>query len=210
MSLPPFTLKTAPFADVNGKSRRGLEMALVAACLALLSPVPNPIPSSAYPFSCITDLTSAKSTLTRPGRRIMSEIPLTPCRKTSSATENASDKGVFFGTVSNSLSFDTTISVSTASLRLSRPRFPCDILLRPSNINGFVTTPTVRQPSSFATEAITGAAPVPVPPPIPAVINTRSPPARDFAISDLDSSAACFPTAGSPPAPRPRHVSSPS
>jgi hypothetical protein len=42
----------------------------------------------------------------------------------------------------------------------------------PSKWNGLVTTPTVRMPSSLAARAITGAAPVPVPPPMPAVTNT--------------------------------------
>ena len=39
----------------------------------------------------------------------------------------------------------------------------------PSKWNGLVTTPTVRMPRSRAVLAITGAAPVPVPPPMPAV-----------------------------------------
>ena len=43
--------------------------------------------------------------------------------------------------------------------------------LLPSNWNGLVTTPTVKIPCSLAALAITGAAPVPVPPPIPAAIN---------------------------------------
>ena len=43
---------------------------------------------------------------------------------------------------------------------------------RPSNRKGLVTMPTVRQPHCFASSAITGAAPEPVPPPIPAVTNT--------------------------------------
>ena len=42
----------------------------------------------------------------------------------------------------------------------------------PSKWNGLVTTPTVRMPCSRAARAITGAAPVPVPPPMPAVMNT--------------------------------------
>ena len=56
---------------------------------------------------------------------------------------------------------------------------------------------------SFATPATTGAAPVPVPPPIPAVINTISAPFRDSVISFFDSSAAFSPTVGFAPAPRP-------
>ena len=49
-------------------------------------------------------------------------------------------------------------------------------------------------PCSLATSATTGAAPVPVPPPIPAVIKTRSDPSKAAAISSRDSSAASRPT----------------
>ena len=43
---------------------------------------------------------------------------------------------------------------------------------RHSNLNGVVTMPTVSLPMSLAMRAMMGAAPVPVPPPIPAVTNT--------------------------------------
>ena len=46
----------------------------------------------------------------------------------------------------------------------------------PSKPNGLVTMPTVSAPSSRAMRATTGAAPVPVPPPSPAVMNTMSEP----------------------------------
>ena len=46
----------------------------------------------------------------------------------------------------------------------------------PSKPNGLVTTPTVSAPQSRAICAMTGAAPVPVPPPMPAVTNTMSAP----------------------------------
>ena len=49
---------------------------------------------------------------------------------------------------------------------------------RPSNGNGLVTTATVRMPISLASCATTGAAPVPVPPPMPAVMNTMSAPSQ--------------------------------
>ena len=73
----------------------------------------------------------------------------------------------------------------------------------PSKLKGVVTIPTVRQPNSFAIEATTGALPVPVPPPIPAVINTISAPVNEFLIVSRSSSAALHPTSGLPPAPRP-------
>ncbi len=46
----------------------------------------------------------------------------------------------------------------------------------PSKAKGLVTTATVRMPSSRAISATTGAAPVPVPPPMPAVMNSMSAP----------------------------------
>jgi hypothetical protein len=45
-------------------------------------------------------------------------------------------------------------------------------------MNGLVTTPTVSAPTSRATRASTGAPPVPVPPPIPAVMKIMSEPSR--------------------------------
>jgi len=55
--------------------------------------------------------------------------------------------------------------------------------LRPSNINGFVTIEIVSAPTSLAICATTGAAPVPVPPPSPAEINTMSAPSKAERIS---------------------------
>ncbi len=58
-------------------------------------------------------------------------------------------------------------------------------------------------PISLAMLAIRGTAPVPVPPPMPAVKNSKSTPLRvDFIVSLL-SSAACSPLLGSAPAPKP-------
>ncbi len=73
----------------------------------------------------------------------------------------------------------------------------------PSNVNGFVTTPTVNAPKSLAILAITGAAPVPVPPPIPAATKTMSASFNASRISSSDSWAALRPTSGFPPAPKP-------
>lgn len=54
-----------------------------------------------------------------------------------------------------------------------------------------------------------GAAPEPVPPPIPAVTNTKSLPATKRNISLRLSSAAFRPLSGTPPAPKPRVTSLP-
>ena len=96
------------------------------------------------------------------------------------------------------------MSVSTFSFRRW---IPCVGLIdrrRPSKANGRVTTPIVSAPRLLATSAITGAAPVPVPPPLPAVMKTMSAPFSTSSISSRCSSAACRPTSGSLPAPSPR------
>ena len=66
-----------------------------------------------------------------------------------------------------------------------------------------MTTPTVKTPNSRANSATTGAAPVPVPPPIPAVINTMSEPFKTSIISSRLSNAAWRPISGLPPPPKP-------
>ena len=76
-------------------------------------------------------------------------------------------------------------------------------------MNGFVTTPIVKIPISFAKPATIGAAPVPVPPPIPHVTNTISAPLKTSDISVLLSSADCAPISGFAPAPNPLVIFSP-
>src|SRR5436309_716858 len=102
------------------------------------------------------------------------------------------------------------ISVSTFALSSRMPSSACFMRRLPSNVKGLVTTPTVSEPISLATRAITGAAPVPVPPPMPAVMKIMSAPPRCPRSRSTSSSAACLPTAGLPPAPRPRVSCSPS
>ena len=63
------------------------------------------------------------------------------------------------------------------------PRSAWVARLRPSNPNGRVTTPIVSAPRPFAISATTGAPPVPVPPPSPAVMKTMSAPLRISSIS---------------------------
>src|SRR5664280_2690281 len=77
--------------------------------------------------------------------------------------------------IDNSRSFGITISVSHSSRRPSIPVSACSWRRRPSNPNGRVTTPMVNAPMERATLATTGAPPVPVPPPSPAVLLGRLP-----------------------------------
>ena len=130
-------------------------------------------------------------------------MPLMPCFNTSSATLNASPNGVEPGSTCKSLSLGMTTNVSTYFLRLIMPFLAFSSLFLPSKENGLVTTATVRTPISLAIRAITGAAPVPVPPPIPAAIKRRSVPLMSSVSSSLFSSAARSPISGFAPAPRP-------
>ena len=101
------------------------------------------------------------------------------------------------------------MSVSTLSFKFMIPSSAVTIRLVPSNRNGFVTTAIVRAPCSFAISAMIGAAPVPVPPPSPQVIKTISQ-SRKYSFNfSRDSSAACLPISGLPPAPKPRVKFSP-
>eukprot|EP01033_Poteriospumella_lacustris_P016981 gene16980-gene17726 len=202
-------LNTTPRAFSIGRSNSGDEIAAAAASCARVRPDPRPMPISAVPALPMIDRTSAKSTLISPGRMMISDMPTTPWRNTSSATENARCSGVFSGMICSRRSFDTMISVSTSSRSRSIAPSACCIRRRPSNANGFVTTPTVRAPASRAISATMGAAPDPVPPPIPAVTNTKSDPVTIFRISARLSSAALRPLSGTPPAPRPRVTSFP-
>ena len=110
---------------------------------------------------------------------------------------------VRLSTISRSLSLGITIKVSTLFFSCSIPDRALLIRVLASKRKGLVTTPTVRIPISFAILATTGAAPVPVPPPIPQVTNTISAPFKACEISSELSSAAFSPTSGLAPAPSP-------
>ena len=78
--------------------------------------------------------------------------------------------------ICSSRSFGITIRVSQLSRSAAMPASAWLPRRLPSNENGRVTTPTVSAPSLRAMLATTGAPPVPVPPPSPAVTNTMSAP----------------------------------
>ncbi len=147
--------------------------------------------------------TSAKSTLTSPGTVMRSLMPWTAWRSTSSAMRKASERGVPRSTKLSSRSLGMVIRVSTAFLSSSTPRSAYWRRRRPSKPKGLVTTATVRAPISAASEAMMGTAPVPVPPPRPAVKKTMSAPSRVSRIWSVSSRAALRPWSGSAPAPRP-------
>ena len=179
-------------------------MAARAALAARPSPIDEPMPMMAVPALVITIFTSAKSVLMRPGTVMRSVMPRTPWSRTSSTVLNALTMLVLsFDTVS-SRSLGMTMRVSTFSLTIWIPFSACMARRRPSKVNGRVTTPIVSAPSPLAISATTGAPPVPVPPPIPAVMKTMSAPCSASSISGRCSSAASRPTSGSLPAPSPR------
>ena len=105
--------------------------------------------------------------------------------------------------IASSRSLGIVMTVSTHSRSASRPRSACSWRFLPSNLNGLVTTAMVSAPSSLARLAMTGAAPVPVPPPRPVVTKTMSAPSSAWMIMSVSSSAAWRPTLGSAPAPSP-------
>ena len=137
--------------------------------------------------------TSAKSRLMSPGIVMMSLMPWTPWRRTSSTTRNASRMLVFFWTTSLSRSLGIVMSVSTWALSSSAAFSATSLRLLPSKVNGLVTTPMVSAPDSFAIWATTGAAPDPVPPPSPAVMKTMSESASAVATFSESSSAERWP-----------------
>ena len=202
-SLPPVILRSTFSAPSMLVSRSGLSIAARTASWAAFSPLPTPIPICATPLSFIIVLTSAKSQFIIPLWVITSMIPWTPWRRTSSASLNESLIVTFLSAIFNRRSFGIVTIASTFSARFLIPSSAFLILWGPSKKKGFVTTATVSTPRDFAASAIIGAAPVPVPPPIPAVTNTISVSFTRFLISSFDSSAACLPISGFAPAPKP-------
>ncbi len=203
MSFPPIILIKAPVAFETSTSSNGLSIAFSTASVALLFVLSDsPIPISETPPSTITAFTSAKSRFTSPEVVTSSVIPFTALVRISSAILNAVCNGKF-GASSSSLSFGITIKVSTTASILSKPFIAFSILFFPSIVNGIVTTPIVKAPCFFARLAITGAAPVPVPPPSPHVIKIMSLFDIFFFISVSDSFAASSPIFGLLPAPSP-------
>jgi len=135
-------------------------------------------------------LISAKSILISPGFIIRSDIHLIPEYSILSIIKNACLNVVFLSITLNILSFGITISVSTASLIFVKPSSAFIDLFLPSKPKGFVTTPIVNIPISFAILATTGHAQVQVHHHIQSVIKTMSVSCSISFISDSLSSAA--------------------
>ena len=140
---------------------------------------------------------------------IISAIPLAATSNMSSANARA----CLYPMLPNSRSLSLFIinMESTCFLSSAIPFSACFLRCAPSNENGIVTiaTTSILLTSSsmvtcLAISAITGAAPVPVPPPIPAVINNILVLSDImFFISSAFSRAAFSATSGFEPAPKP-------
>ncbi len=135
---------------------------------------------------------------------IILEIPSTAWRKISSHIAKACSAVVSLEIIPSRRSLGITITASTSFCSSASPRSASNIRCLPSKIKGLVTTATVRAPCSLAVRAMTGIAPVPVPPPRPPETKTMSAPLITFWISSRLSSAALRPISGSIPVPRPR------
>ena len=165
--------------EVDVLEQRARDRGLGRRARAVLAAWPAPEPIIAMPISDMTVRTSAKSTLIRPGRVISSAMPCTaPCStslaalKASSSVVSPAEHGEQLLVRDRDQRVDVLAELGDALVGDRR----CACL--PSIAKGLVTTATVRMPSSLATCATTGAAPVPVPPPMPAVMNTMSAPSR--------------------------------
>ncbi len=130
-------------------------------------------------------------------------MPCTAPCSTWLADLKASSSVVVGPSTVSSFWFGMVISESTFLVSSAMPWSATIERLLPSMWNGRVTTATVRMPSSRAICATTGAAPVPVPPPMPAVMNSMSQPLISSMMRSRSSTAACRPISGSAPAPSP-------
>ena len=136
---------------------------------------------------------------------MISEILLAATVTTSSALAKPSSRRMISFEYSSQRRSLLMTNKESTFLRISST--PCNaffIFTFPSKANGIVTTPTVKIPFSFAMPAMTGAAPVPVPPPIPQVMNTISVSSsnKELIAAKLVS-AASLPFSGFPPTPSP-------
>ena len=122
---------------------------------------------------------------------------------TESASSKASATVKFLSVFVKSRLFGMTKRVSICSVNFSIPASADFSFLQPSKEKGFVTTAMDKMFISLHKRAITGVAPVPVPPPMPAVRIAMLHPLRIDLIASSLSSAEAQPISGLPPAPKP-------
>ena len=149
-------------------SKGELTACLTASVIEVFSSA-YPIPKCPYPLSPRTVFKSLKSRFTVPQLNTILVIVSIEFFNTESARVNADDIVTIFSLDVSSLSFDITSKVSTHFSRFCIPARATSERLGFSKLKGVVTTATVRIPRSLHILAMYGSAPVPVPPPIPAV-----------------------------------------
>ncbi|CPB49325.1 Uncharacterised protein [Mycobacterium tuberculosis] len=96
-------------------------MAISAALSDRPSPRAEPMPISAVPAPDMMPLTSAKSTLIRPGVVIRSVMPCTPLSSTSSALRKASISDTAASPICSNRSLGITMRVSQLSRSAAMP-----------------------------------------------------------------------------------------
>jgi hypothetical protein len=212
IDLLPLMLTRRPLApSIVRFSRSGDWIAILAALRARPSPWDSPMPIRASPAPAMMLRTSAKSTLMSPWRVMTSVMACTAWRSTLSAVRNASREVVDSSMISKRRSLGIASMVSTCGRSSSMPWSPWFLRTWPSKSKGRVTTATTRGlgSNSRAIWATTGAEPVPVPPPMPAVMKTMSAPVKTSRMRSRLSSVAWRPKIGLPPTPRPLVMRSP-
>ena len=193
------SLRSAPW------SSSGLLSAFFKALAARSLPSPRPEPKRQRERFVRSALMSSSSpTLIRPGRTTRRMTALIDSQMMWSAAEKASWMPCLARTSSpmRLLSKVTNALDRTASSLSAVSAWSCRRL--PSKANGMVAKTTTKAPSSRAMRVTMGAAPEPVPPPRPVQRKTIRQSLIEARIWPSASSTAWWPSAGSPPEPRPR------
>ncbi len=131
---------------------------------------PSPLPrlkSVLPPRDWNTCCRVAKSRLIRPVRNSIDQIDFTPRPIHASARANASSTPVSSPHSCSRMSLDSGMTASHVRRSAARPSSACFSRRPPSKLNGMVTKAMTSAPCSVATSATIGAAPLPVPPPMP-------------------------------------------
>ena len=162
------------------------------------------MPMMAVPALARTMRTSAKSVLIWPGMVMRSVMPWTPCSSTSSAILNAFTIDVFSVDTVRSRSLGMMMMASTFSFRFWMPASAWTERRRPFEGEGPGDhADGERADGTWRSRPPPGRRPVPVPPPLPAVMKTMSAPLSASSISARCSSAACAADLGVAPGPEP-------
>ena len=146
----------------------------------------------------------AKSMLMSPRQESIAPNAFRPAQIQLFARPKASSTSASSPPPSRSMSLCNGMTASQPARSAASASRACLVRRSPSHEKGSVTNATTIAPASAAAFAITGAAPLPVPPPRATIRMTRSQPATSFRRPSESASAARRPSSTSPPAPSPR------